>query len=285
MDVISRREFLKRSAADAAAVGLLAASVSKLHAQPLGLPLGCQTYPVRDMLRQDFVGTIKQLADIGFESIELCSPVGYEDFAGLAKYTGSELRKVFSDHGVTCVSAHFSMKELRDDLAGRIAWAKDVGLTQMMVPTLAGPENPTMDDVKRVADEYNEMAAQSAKAGLLQGVHNEGFELSMVDGRRTYDVLLELLDPKLVTFQFQISTISRGYDSIEYFTKYPGRFGSMHVQGWSAKTKERTAVGQGTLDWKKIFAAAKTGGVKNYFVEMRLDLMKASVPYLRDLQV
>ncbi|MPZ19888.1 MAG: sugar phosphate isomerase/epimerase [Luteitalea sp.] len=237
------------------------------------------------MLSQDFVGTITQLADIGFESIELCSPVGYEDFKGIAKYSGTELRKIFGDLGVTCVSAHFSMKELREDLPGRIAWAKDVGLTQMMVPTLAGPENPTMDDVKRVADEYNEMAAQSAQAGLLQGVHNEGFELSMVEGRRTYDVLLELLDPKLVTFQFQISTISRGYDSIEYFTKYPGRFGSMHVQGWSAKTKERMAVGEGTLDWKKIFTAAKTGGVKNYFVEMNLDLMKASMPYLRELEV
>lgn len=285
MHAISRREFFTKTAADAAVVGCVAAYVSTLHAKPLGLPLGCQTYPVRKMLRQDLVGTIKHLADIGFESIELCSPVGYEDFAGVGTYTGGELREIFSDAGVTCVSAHFSMKELREDLAGRIAWAKDVGLTQMMVPTLSGPENPTMDDVKRVADDYNEMAAQSAKAGLLQGVHNEGFELSMVDGRRTYDVLLELLDPKLVTFQFQISTISRGYDPVEYFTKYPGRFGSMHVQGWSATTKERTAVGQGTLDWKKIFTAAKTAGVKNYFVEMNLDLMKASVPYLRELQV
>ena len=67
--------------------------------------------------------------------------------------------------------------------------------------------------------------------------------------------------------------------------KYPGRFFSMHVQGWSAATKKITAVGQGTLDWKKIFTAAKTGGLKNYFVEMNLDLMQASVPYLRNLQV
>ena len=59
----------------------------------------------------------------------------------------------------------------------------------------------------------------------------------------------------------------------------------MHVQGWSAKTKKVTAVGQDTLDWKKIFAAAKTGGINNYFVEMNLEMMKASVPYLRNLQV
>jgi len=139
--------------------------------------------------------------------------------------------------------------------------------------------------VKRAADEYNKIGEQSAKAGIQQGLHNEGFELSMVDGKRTYDLLLDLLDPKLVKFQFQISTISRGYDAAEYFTKYPGHFVSMHVQGWSARTKKIAVVGRDTLDWKKIFMAAKTGGIRNYFVEMNLDLMKASVPYLRDLQV
>ena len=86
-------------------------------------------------------------------------------------------------------------------------------------------------------------------------------------------------------FQFQVSTISEGFDAAEYFTKYPGRFISMHVQGWSSQSRSIVAVGQDTLDWKKIFTAAKTGGIKNYFVEMDLPLMKASVPYLRQLQV
>jgi sugar phosphate isomerase/epimerase len=155
----------------------------------------------------------------------------------------------------------------------------------MMAPSLDGPRHPTMDDVKRAADEYNKIAEQSANAGIQQGLHNENFELTKVDGKRTYDLLFDLLDPKLVKFQFQVSTISDGYDAAEYFTKYPGRFISMHVQGWSAKTRKIVAVGQGTLDWKKIFTAAKTGGIKNYFVEMNLDLMKASVPYLHKLQV
>jgi sugar phosphate isomerase/epimerase len=142
-----------------------------------------------------------------------------------------------------------------------------------------------MDDVKRAADEYNKMGERAAKAGIQQGLHNEEFELTTVDGKRTYDLLFGLLDPKLVKFQFQVSTISQGYDAAEYFTKYPGRFISMHVQGWSAETKKIVPVGQGTLDWKKIFVAAKVGGIRNYFVEMDLDKMRASVPYLRQLQV
>ena len=86
-------------------------------------------------------------------------------------------------------------------------------------------------------------------------------------------------------FQFQVSTISEGYDAAAYFTKYPGRFISMHVQGWNAKTRKIAPVGEDTLDWKKIFTAAKIGGIKNYFVEMDLAMMRASVPYLHKLQV
>jgi sugar phosphate isomerase/epimerase len=279
----SRREFIKAASAGA----LMAAGAHTLHADPLGLPIGCQTWPVRNMVAKDFPGTLNVLAGAGFQSIELCSPVGYADsgFAGLAKYNGAELRRTIGDAGLTCVSSHFNIHELRKDQQGRIAWAKEVGLTQMLVPSLEGPKNPTMDDVKRAADEYNRMGERAAAAGIVQGLHNEDFELTKINGERTYDILFQLLDPKYVKFQFQVSTISDGYDAAEYFTKYPGRFISMHVQGWSAKTRQIVAVGQGTLDWSKIFAAAKIGGIKNYFVEMDLPLMRASVPYLRQLQV
>jgi sugar phosphate isomerase/epimerase len=287
MKSTSRRTFLKRTGAQAAAAGLFGASALRLSGNPLGLPIGCQTWPVKEMIAKDFPGTLKQLADAGFQSIELCSPVGYKEFGfgGLAKYKGAELKKFIAGAGLTCVSSHFGIEELRANQDDRIAWAKDLGLTQMIVPTLDGPKNPTMDDVKRAADEYNKMGERAARAGIQQGLHNEEFELTSVNGERTYDILLRLLDPKLVKFQYQISTISRGYDAAEYFTKYPGRFFSMHVQGWSAPQKKIVAVGQDSLDWKKIFTAAKTAGVESYFVEMNLDFMKASVPYLRNLQV
>jgi sugar phosphate isomerase/epimerase len=287
MSAISRREFVKNAATYTAAAGFLSAGARELRANPLGLPLGCQTWPVREMIAKDFPGTIKQLSAAGFQMVELCSPVGYADsgFAGLAKYKGAELRGILGDAGVSCVSSHFGIQELKENQERAIAWAKDVGLTQMLVPSLDGPEKPTMDDVKRAADEYNKIGEQAARAGIQQGLHNEDFELSMVDGKRTYDLLLGLLDPKLVKFQFQISTISRGYDAADYFTKYPGRFISMHVQGWSVEAKKVMPVGQDSLDWKKIFTAAKTGGIKNYFVEMDLEKMKASVPYLRKLKV
>jgi len=279
----SRRTFLKSTAA----ASILASLPLKARANPLGLPIGCQTWPVRQSIAKDFPGTIKTLAAAGFQSIELCSPIGYADsgFAGLAKYSAAELKTILADNGVTCVSSHFGIDELRKDQPASVAWAKAIGLTQMLVPSLSGPKNPTLDDVKRIADEYNKMGELAAKSGIQQGLHNEGFELSHVNGKRTYDLLLELLDPKLVKFQFQVSTIADGYDAAEYLTKYPTRFISMHVQGWDLKKNTYAVVGQDSLDWKKIFSAAKSAHIKNYFVEMNLDLMKASVPFLRNLQV
>jgi sugar phosphate isomerase/epimerase len=287
MSEVSRREFLKAATSCGAAAALWSGEVMPLHANPLGLPIGCQTWPVRELIAKDFPGTIQLLAQSGFQSVELCSPVGYSDngFATLAKYKPAEIKRILSDAGVSCVSSHFTIEELRKDQQDRIGWAKELDLRQMIVPSLEGPKNPSLEDVKRAADEYNRMGHNAARAGIQQGLHNEDFELTMVDGKRTYDLLFGLLDPKLVKFQFQVSTISQGYDATEYFTKYPGRFISMHVQGWSAKTRKIVPVGEGTLDWKKIFRAAKSAGIKNYFVEMKLEMMKASVPYLRQLQV
>src|SRR3954454_20335741 len=107
MSEISRRDFVKTTAS-AVAAGVVLTTGLDVHANPLGLPIGCQTWPVRDLIEKDFPGTIKQLAAAGFQSIELCSPVGYADsgFAGLAKYKGSEPRRMLNDSGITCVSSH-----------------------------------------------------------------------------------------------------------------------------------------------------------------------------------
>jgi sugar phosphate isomerase/epimerase len=298
MALFSRREFLKKTATDAAVAGFLAAGAVRLHANPLGLPIGSQTWPHRQMIKDgNFAGLAKALADLGVQRVEMCSPLGYNDFASLTD--GKQVKKILADHGLRSESSHFNLRELREKQDQSLAWAKDVGITQIIVASLGGTPK-TLDDVKRAADEYNKIAAVTAKAGLQQGLHNEGFEVSTVDGRRTYDILMELLDPKLVKFQFQMSTISQGFVAAEYFTKYPGRFFSMHVQDVDLNATPppppeggrgqqgrgvQVAVGKGSIDWVKTFTAAKTGGVKNYFVEQNMDLTKASVAFLKTLKV
>ena len=124
--------------------------------------------------------------------------------------------------------------------------------------------------MKRAADEYNQIAAAAAKAGIQQGLHNEGFEVSMVDGQRTYDMLFELLDPKLGQVPVPDVDDHGGFVAAEYFTKYPGRFISMHLQDVdmnatppppppgqpgrdAARSRRPDAVGKGSIDWVKTF--------------------------------
>jgi sugar phosphate isomerase/epimerase len=307
MAEISRRDFLEKAAAGSAVAGFLAANAGELGANPLGLPIGSQIYPLRSMLK-DFPAFVKMMAGIGVTRLELCSPIGYgAEFAVLAN--GKEVKKIMADHGIKAESGHFDMAELRKSQDKSIAWAKAVGIRQMITASLGdgnGGNRPTMEQVKKAAEEYNKIAAVAAKAGIQQGLHNEGFELSMVEGKRTYDMLFDLLDPKLVKFQFQMSTITAGLVGAEYFLKYPGRFISMHVQdvdmnapvttppptpgapagqGGRGGRRPQVAVGKGTIDWVKTFTAAKTGGVKNYFVEQNWELTQQSVAYLKTLKV
>jgi sugar phosphate isomerase/epimerase len=211
------------------------------------------------------------------------------------------VRTIVADHGLACTSCHFTMRELRERQADSLAWAANAGITQIINASLGAGDTPTLDQVRRAADEYNRIAAVSATAGFQQGLHNEGFEVSMVDGERTYDVLMRLLDPKLVKFQFQMSTISQGFHAHEYFTRYPGRFFSMHVQDVDVTATAasspgqpaaggsvagvQTAVGKGSGDWVRTFQAARLGGVQNYFVEQTMELTRASVAALKAMTV
>jgi sugar phosphate isomerase/epimerase len=92
-----------------------------------------------------------------------------------------------------------------------------------------------------------------------------------------------------VRFQFQMSTITQGFIAAEYFTKYPGRFFSMHVQDVDLNATPpaggrggvQVSVGKGSIDWVKTFTAAKVGGVKNYFVEQNMELPRRASPRCR----
>jgi sugar phosphate isomerase/epimerase len=285
---LSRRNFIGGAAAVLAG--------ANLAANPLGLPIGSQVFPHRQRIKAgDFAGLCRDMAAIGIGSIELCSP-STGDFINLAD--AKTVRTVISDNGLLCPSTHCDMKALRTRQQEMIDWAKEIGMTQMATATLAGPMQngvATMDAVKRAADEYNGIALRASEAGLQQVLHDERFEMARVDGdgRFVYDVLLELLDPKLVKMQFQMTSMKVLGNPIAYFQKYPGRFISMHLQGVdlnahatrSGGTPPNVPLGKGNLDWHAIFAAAKAGGLKNYFIEQDWPSTMQSVAYLKALSV
>lgn len=279
MKTISRRQFVYGSAM------CLAASAMRIEANPLGMPIGCQTYPLRDPIREDFESTLYQIAGAGFQMIELCSPTSFarDGFAPLMNLGTAKIHDLIRAAGLGCISSHFRFTELKEQLDDRIAFAKELGLEQMICATLEVPADAPMSAWLKAFDQMNEIGAKVQKAGLQLGYHNHQFEFREIDGVLVYDELMKRFDPGLIKMQFQ-DAIPPQYDPLAILTKYPGRFISLHLSDWSADRK-MVPIGEGAIDWKKYFVAAKAGGVKNYFVEMDWDLMQASVPYLRKLKV
>lgn len=267
--------------------GGLAAGARGLRADPLGMPIGCQVYPVREALGKDFEGTLRQIAAIGYQAIEMCYPADYaaSGFGPLVNLKASAIRQAIQSAGLRCQSCHYHFRELKESLDDRIAFAKELGLTQMIVSTFALPQDATLADWTRAATELNRIAEKTQKAGIQMGFHNHDFEFREIGGVLIYDHLMRSLDPKLVKMQFQVAVISLGYQAATFFDKYPGRFLSMHLADWSSAERKPVPLGSGAVDWKHLFTAAKTGGVKNYFVEMDMAAMKASYAYLHQLQV
>jgi len=247
-------------------------------------PIGFQTYPIREMLAKDFAGTLKMMAGWGYQLVEMCSPPGYvsSGFGPLVGMKTSDMRHTIEDAGLHCPSCHFTFPELTDKLDDRIAFARELGLTQMICSSFWLPAKATLKDYLDSVDKLNKIAAKIKAAGMQTGYHNHDMEFKMLEGKLIYDELMNHFDPDLVKMQFQTQVITLGYKASTYFERYPGRFISSHLSDWTAEKKE-VPIGEGVIDWKEFFTAAKTGGVKNFFVEMGLDTFKKSAAYIKAL--
>ncbi len=287
--MINRRQFIGKSAmgigsavlASQIPMNLMAGSGSKA----LKKPLGFQVWTIKDQLIKDFPGTLKMMAGLGYESVEMCSPPGYESsgFGPLMSMKGKEMRKIVEDSGLILQSTHYGFGELRDNLSERIDFALESGQKQMICSSFWLPKDATMSDWMKAVDELNEIGAKTKKAGIQTGFHNHHMEFDKIDGVLIYDKLMENFDVDLVKMQFQVAVISIGYKAADYFKKYPGRFISAHLADWSAKENKQVTIGQGVVDWKELFKAAEKCGVKNYFVEMDPDMFKENASYLKSL--
>ena len=283
MKTITRRRFLGKTAIGMAA-GYLAQPALNLYADPLGMPIGVQTWEVRDAIGKDFDGTLRQLAADGFKAIEMCSPAGYKNygFGRLADIKAADMRERIHAAGLICQSCHFGFKELKDSLDERLVFAQDLGLKQMIVATFSLHEGAPLADWFSAVDDLNKLGERAHKAGIQLGFHNHDFEFAKIGGHLIYDEIMGKFDSDAIKMQFQVAEARLGYQASDYFEKYPGRFISMHLSDWSPDGKE-VPLGQGIVDWKQLFAAAGKAGIKNYFVEMELDVMKASFPFLHSL--
>lgn len=284
MSNISRRSFMGKTAMGFGAAFGLTQLPQELWAASFynDIPLGFQSWVVRQDIGKDFSGTLKKVSGLGYKLMELCSPQGYAQlgFGSLTSMKPAEIKKIINDAGLSCFSCHYGFKELTDNLDERIDFAKELGLTHMVCSTFWLPKTATIKDYQDAADKLNKSAEKIKKAGMQAGFHNHDFEFSKIDGLLIYDALLKQFDPELVKLQFQTQVITLGYKAADYFKQYPGRYFSSHLSDWSTDKKEMP-IGKGVIDWKEFFAAAKGAGVKYYYVEMDPSTFKDSASFIK----
>ena len=280
--MVNRRKFISAGLAGIAGASMLPQLLYGNSSPAKKKQIGFQSWVMKDELGKDFSGTLKKMAALGYNSIEMCSPPGYSrfGFGTLQHLSAKELKKNINDAGFSCISCHYGFSELKDHAQERIDFAKELGLTQMVISSYGLPKTATLDDWKRSADESNKLGELMRKSDIQLAFHNHNQELEKLQGEVIYDVLLDRLDADLVKMQFQLWVIIMGVKAADYFKKYPGRFISAHLYDWSGSGEEMVPLGKGVVNWDEFFTAAKIGGVKNYYAEMNLPYLKESADFL-----
>jgi sugar phosphate isomerase/epimerase len=254
---VSRRSFLALSA-------MLPFSFSLRAFAATSVPVGLELYSVRKALKDDPMGTVRTVAQIGYQCVEFYAP--YFDWT---EPQTKDMKKLLDDLGVRCYSTHNDSSYFTSDNLKR---ARDMNLilgAKYLVMSSSQPK-PGLDRWKQVADTLNSAADQLEPAGLKTGYHNHQIEFTPVEGKRPIEILAKYTKPS-VMLQLDIGTcLEAGSDPVAWIRGNPGRIRSIHCKDWSGETGKGYTVlfGEGAADWKGIFSAAESaGGIEYYLVE------------------
>ena len=300
----TRRSFLQTATAALTATSPLLRA-TRAMASPFGLPIGLQLYSVRDLLPKDYEGTLKQIGALGYQEVEA---------AGYFDHTAPQVKAAMSAAGLHLVSAHYSHDNLVKDFDNILAFNHEVGV-DYLICSFPGIKDPsrlkdtshrsvvssfTMDDYRWNADQFNKFGEKVKAAGMKFGYHNHTMEFTKQDGLVPLDEMIRLTDPALVTFELDCGwVIVGGAKPIDYLRRYPTRISMLHVKDFKPTDKPASIVdpphaaqlGEGTLDYRPVFEAAKKANIKHYFVEQEgfdiapLEGLKIDEEYMKKLTV
>jgi sugar phosphate isomerase/epimerase len=280
--MITRRTFIKTTALASFASALLPRSI---FAAELNYPIGIQLYTIRDMVATDLLGTLQVLAKIGYNTIEAA---GYGE-GKFYDYSPEDFQKLVRDTGLIPLSTHSGVNV---ENAARVAEDSiKAGMRYLVLPSLGSEYRKDMDGYKKAADELNRIGETCKSIGISFGYHNHAFEFERIDGIVPYDILLKDTDPELVFMQVDTFwMVFGGFDPLDYFINYPGRFRLWHAKDMvEDDSEESTEIGSGRLNFPAYFKMAKTAGLEAVFVEQEsfemdpVESITKSYQYLKSL--
>jgi sugar phosphate isomerase/epimerase len=287
----SRRQFVRNAGLVTISLGLADLFAAFPAKDGSISKIGIQLYMVRSEMEKDALGTLKQLGKMGYRQIE-----SYAGNKGIfwGKQPG-EFKNMAADAGLEIISTHYNDDDIPFNKKAEAA--AGIGMKYLICPW-KGPQK-SIDDFKRIAEEFNKLGKICKDYGLRFGYHPHDYPYKSVDGQIPIDTLLANTDKDLVDFEIDFYyTVTEGKDPMAYLEKYAGRFRLCHLrdvlkQRLPAGTEEESAcdLGQGIIDYPTLLKLAADQGMQYYFVEQSrfyketpLESAKINLNYLKNLR-
>ncbi|MBO9611033.1 MAG: sugar phosphate isomerase/epimerase [Paenibacillaceae bacterium] len=249
------------------------------------IPVGLQLYTLREETKNDFIGTLKQVAALGYQAVE---------FAGYGGISAKEMKSTLDGLGLKAVSSHVGIQLLESELEKQIAYSLEIGASYIACPWL--PEAELLDETKfqEIMAKFRAFGEACNKAGLTFLYHNHAFEFKKAnDGAYILDKMYAGVDASLMQAELDLYWVKKGgLDPKAYLLGYKGRAPLVHVKDMAGDEEGFFAeVGQGIIDYPSIFSVAEEVGVQCYIVEQDqckrppLESVKMSIDYLKSIGI
>jgi len=264
---VSRREF---GGALAGALGGWGCSSPEPAAGTSGpaaakrIPIGVESWSVKEMLAADPEGSIAELAEMGYEGIELAHYYNWESL------TADRVKKALDANGIGCCSVHLNIKTLEPgELERTIEYNKTIDNSVLILASL--PHQETIAGWENLAKRVDELAAKVGEYGMRLGYHNHAGDFEPLEGQVPWEVFFNNTSDRVI-HQLDVGNMPQQYqDPVKYLKMYPGRTQSIHVKDRSPE-HEQALVGEGVLPFREIFDLCATiGGTEWYIVEYESD--------------
>lgn len=279
--MIKRRTFLINSGLALGAIALAPSLAFSIKNKNIGL----QLYSLRDTFPTNVKLVLEQVAKAGYKEVET---YGFSAKNGFFGTSISDFKSILANNGLKSPSGHYDLSSLfkdgnTDSLKKTIEAANIIGSQYITIPWLEEAVRKTADDYKRTALKINEAAVLCKNAGLRLAYHNHDFEFKTFENTTGYEILLKETDNNLVDFELDLYWVVRsGNDPLKLFKENPGRFTMWHVKDMDKiKPEWNTEIGNGSIDFKSIFAQAKLSGMQHLFVEQETNYVPNPIESVR----
>lgn len=221
------------------------------------IPIGLQLYSIREVCKADLPGTLKKVAEMGYQGVE---------FAGYHDYSAVDLRKMLDDLGLKCCGTHIGLQTmLGDELEKTVEFNLGIGNKYLVCPSLPKEYRETKEGWYKAAEAFDDIAGKIKGKGLLCGYHNHNIEYKPVDGEKPWDILLDNTGPDVI-MQLDTGNAYHGEaDPVELLKKCAGRATTLHLKEFS-KTDDKALIGEGDTDWRKVFELCEAAGKTEWYI-------------------